>query len=192
MANSWNDISLTIEYTTAINFDSAAATIESALDAVYGAGIPTVTADTDFTIAFPLSVGDSDLLADFTSLTGASSASLTIIQDYFENPLEGINAGTKDCDCQITCNMISDSTGGLKVTLIETSEYLGLDRSLGSTDVVVFNTQTRMVTVNSSDARADIDFDSTWFKLPASTFSVLSEPGSTSVEMEIVYRQRWI
>ena len=192
MSNTWADIAIGTLYTTAISYDATAATIEGLLEGIYGVGDVTVADDTDFTITFDLDVGDSELVADFTSLTGDSSASLTIIQSYMDNPLNGTNAGTKDCDCQITCNMISDSTGGLKVTLIETSEYLELDRSLGSTDVVVFNTQTRMVTVNSSDARADIDFDSTWFKLPASTFSILSEPGSTSVEMEIVYRQRWI
>ena len=190
MANTWTDVSLGTEYTTAINFDSAAATIESALDSVYGAGIATVTADTDFTIAFPLSVGDSDLTADFALLTGATDPTLTITQAYMINPLDGTNAGTKPCDCIITCNMTAASTGGLRITLVETSEYLDLDRSLGSTDAVIFNTQTRMVTVNSSDARGDIDFDSTWFKLPVGTWTILSD--TTNTDMEVTYRQRWI
>ena len=190
MANSWNDISLTIEYTTAINFDSAAAVIESALDSVYGAGIPTVTVDTDFTIAFPLSAGDSDLLADFTLLTGATDPTLTVTQGYMENPLDGTNAGTKPCDCIVTCDMTADSTGGLRITLVETSEYLDLDRSLSNGDEVIFNTQTRMVTVNSSDARGDIDFDSTWFKLPVGTWTILSD--TTNAAFDVTYRQRWI
>ena len=192
MANTWTDIAIGTLYTTAISYDATAATIEGLLEGIYGVGEVTVADDTDFTITFSMDIEDSELVADFTSLTGASSASLTIIQDYFENPLEGTNSGTKDCDCQITCTMTADSTGGLRVTLVETSEYIDLDRSLLNGDEIIFNSQTRMATVNSSDARADIDFDSTWFKLPASTFSVLSEPGSTSVEMEIVYRQRWI
>ena len=190
MANTWNDIAIGTLYTTAISYDATAATIEGLLEGIYGAGEVTVTDDTDFTITFDLDIGDSDLVAEFTSLTGASSASLTVIQDYMENPLEGTNSGTKDCDCQITCAMTAASTGGLRVTLVETSEYLDLDRSLGSTDVVVFNSQTRMVTVNSSDARDEIDFDSTWFKLPVGDFTI--EADTDDMEMEIVYRQRWI
>ena len=190
MANSWNDVSLGIEYTTAINFDSAAATIESALDVIYGAGIPTVTADTDFTIEFPLSAGDSDLVADFTLLTGATDPTLTVTQEYMINPLDGTNSGTKPCDCIVTCDMTADSTGGLRITLVETSEYLDLDRSLSNGDEVIFNTQTRMVTVNSSDARGDIDFDSTWFRLPVGAWTILSD--TTNASMEVTYRQRWI
>ena len=190
MANTWTDISIGIEYTTAINFDSAAATIESALDVLYGAGVATVTADTDFTIAFDISEGDSNLTADFTLLTGATDPLLTVTQEYMENPLDGTNAGTKPCDCIVTCDMTADSTGGLRITLVETSEYLDLDRSLSNGDEVIFNTQTRMVTVNSSDARGDIDFDSTWFKLPVGTWTILSD--TTNTDMEVTYRQRWI
>ena len=190
MANTWNDISLTIEYTTAINYDSAAATIESALDVIYGAGIPTVTADTDFTIEFPLSAGDSDLVADFTLLTGATDPTLTITQEYMINPLGGTNSGTKPCDCIVTCDMTAAATSGLRITLVETSEFLNLDRSLGSTDEIIFNTQARTVTVNSSDARSDIDFDSIWFKLPVGAWTILSD--TTNTTMEVTYRQRWI
>ena len=190
MANTWDDIGYGTEYTTAINYDAAAATIESALDSVYGAGIATVTADTDFTIAFDLSEGDSDLVADFALLANSTDPVLTIIQAYMENPLIATNAGTKTCDCIITCDMTADSTGGLRLTLVETSEYLDLDRSLSNGEEVIFNTETRMVTVDSSDARGDLDFDSTWFKLPVGTFTILSD--TTNATMEIVYRQRWI
>jgi hypothetical protein len=190
MANSWNDISLTTLYTPAIAYDAAAATIEGLLEVIYGVGEVTVADDTDYTITFSMDTGDSELVADFALLTGSTDPLLTITQEYMINPLDGTNSGTKPCDCVVTCDMTADSTGGLKITLVETSEYLDLDRSLSNGDEVIFNTETRMVTVNSSDARPDIDFDSTWFKLPVGAFTINADP--VDVQIQATFRQRWI
>ena len=190
MANTWNDVSLTVLYTSAIAYDATAATIEGLLEAIYGVGEVTVADDTDYTITFSFDTGDSDLTSDFALLTGSTDPLLTITREYMINPIDGTNSGTKPCDCIVTCDMTADSTGGLRITLVETSEYLDLDRSLLNGDEVIFNTQTRMVTVNSSDARSDIDFDSTWFKLSVGAWTILSD--TTNFDMEVTYRQRWI
>ena len=68
--------------TAAIAFDAAAATIETELEGIYGAGNVTVDADTDFTITFAHSVGEAELEADFTSLTGATDPALTLDQEH--------------------------------------------------------------------------------------------------------------
>lgn len=65
-----------------LNYDDSAATIESALETVYGAGEVTVAADTDFTITFSAATGDSELIADFTNLTGATDPALTQDTEY--------------------------------------------------------------------------------------------------------------
>lgn len=68
--------------TDPIAYDASAATIEAALETIYGAGKVTVAADTDFTITFAASVGASSLEADFGSLTGATSPALTEDQAF--------------------------------------------------------------------------------------------------------------
>jgi hypothetical protein len=122
-------------------------------------------------------------------LTGASSASLTITQAYTKSPLEGTNSGTLPCHCEIITTMEVASTE-LKVTLQETSEYIELDYSLSSSDVVKWNTQSRTITVNDVDVRENITFDSQWFKLPVGDFTLVAEP--SEVMLEVTYRPRWI
>jgi hypothetical protein len=57
--------------TANIAYNASAATIQAALETVYSAGNVTVTAgESDFTITFDISVGASNLVADFTGLTG--------------------------------------------------------------------------------------------------------------------------
>ena len=64
-------------------YDATAATITTEIEGVFGAGNVTAAPNDDFTIAFALSVGDSSLQADFTSLTGATATpSLSITQPY--------------------------------------------------------------------------------------------------------------
>jgi len=65
-----------------LNHDDTAATIQTALEGIFGAGNVTVVPDTDFTITFAVSVGDSNLIADFTGLTGATDPALTVTQAY--------------------------------------------------------------------------------------------------------------
>jgi hypothetical protein len=78
----------------------------------------------------------------------------------------------------------------LKVTLQETSEYLELDYSLSSSDVVKWNTQSRTITVNDVDVRENISFDSQWFQLPVGSFTLVAEP--SEVMLQATYRPRWI
>jgi hypothetical protein len=68
--------------TDPIAYDASAATIEAALEAIYGEGLVTVAADTDFTITFATTVGASSLEASFASLTGATSPALTEDQAF--------------------------------------------------------------------------------------------------------------
>ena len=64
-----------------IAYNASTATIQSALEAVYGAGNVTVTAGP--TITFDVSVGASLLVADFSGLTGATSPALTQVPEQF-------------------------------------------------------------------------------------------------------------
>jgi hypothetical protein len=190
LANTWNDIGIGTLYTTAISYDATAATIEGELELIYGVGEVTVVDDTDYTITFSMDVGDSDLVADFTSLTGASSESLTITQAFVaKSPLLGNNSGTLPCHCEIITTMETASTE-LKVTLQETSEYFELDYSLSSSDVVKWNTQSRTITVNDVDVRDSVTLDSQWFKLPVGDFTLVAEP--SEVMLQATYRPRWI
>jgi hypothetical protein len=189
MANTWNDIGIGTLYTTALDYNETAADIQTALEGIYGVGEVTVADDTDYTITFSLDTGDSDLVADFTSLTGASSESLTITQEFVKSPLEGNNGGTLPCHCEIITTMETASTE-LKVTLQETSQYIELDYSLSSSDVVKWNTQSRTITVNDVDVRDSITFDSQWFKLPVGDFTLVAEP--SEVMLQATYRPRWI
>lgn len=68
--------------TGAIAYDASAATIQTELEAVYGAGQVIVTAGSDFTIAFDTTVGASSLQGNFASLTGATSPALTEDQAF--------------------------------------------------------------------------------------------------------------
>ena len=190
MANSWNDISLTTLYTSAIAYDATAATIEGLLEAIYSVGEVTVADDTDYTITFSLDTGDSDLTADFALLTGSTDPLLTITQAYVEVPLTGTNNGTKPCDCIIRLDVLDNSTGGVKITLQETSEYVDLVQPLVIGDVVQWDTSTRYITINGVDAREYVDFDSTWFKLPVGAFTINADP--VDVRIHATFRQRWI
>ena len=68
--------------TDPIAFDAVAATIQAALETIYGVGKVVVVTDTDFTITFDASIGASSLEADFTSLTNAVDPALTLDQAY--------------------------------------------------------------------------------------------------------------
>ena len=68
--------------TSAIAFDASAATIETELEAIFGAGNVTVDDDTDFTITFSIDSGVTGLEADFASLTGGTGEALTETQPY--------------------------------------------------------------------------------------------------------------
>ncbi len=71
-------------WTTALDWNDSAATIQTALEVIYGAGNVVVATDTDFTITFATSVGDSNLEAHFSYLTGATSPALTLDTPYAE------------------------------------------------------------------------------------------------------------
>jgi len=80
--------------TGAIAYDASAATIQTELEAVYGAGKVIVTAGSDFTIAFDTTVGASSLQGNFTSLTGATDPAVTESQAFVSVELETGNGYT--------------------------------------------------------------------------------------------------
>ena len=63
--------------TSALAYNSSAAEIQTALEAIFGTGLVTVAVDTDFTITFSVRIRASGLVADFALLTGATSPTLT-------------------------------------------------------------------------------------------------------------------
>ena len=67
-----------------LNWNDNAATIETALEGIFGAGNVTVAPDTDFTITFDTSVEDSNLDADFAALTNATSPSLSVTTAFVD------------------------------------------------------------------------------------------------------------
>ena len=76
--------------TAALAFDATAATIQTALEGIYGAGNVTVVAG--FTITFAASVGGSALEANFALLEEATNPVLTMTQSAF-TPIEAYWVG---------------------------------------------------------------------------------------------------
>lgn len=189
MTTTWNDIAVGTLYTDDLNHDVNVATIQAQLEGIYGSGLVSVTPNTDFIIAFEVSIGESGLVADFNSLVGATDPALTITTEYLLTPLVGQNAGTKPCNAEIEIDIQEDAED-LKVTLAETGQYIELDRAVTAGETIVVNTKNRTLTVDGEDAREDITFSSRWFMLPVGTFTVSVEPNNA--HMTITYRQRWI
>ena len=131
-------------------------------------------------------------LADVTFMVPdgcAFSTGTETVNAVASTTLNSTNAGTLPCDTTITLSPTTDYAS-LKITLVETSEYLELNSSGGSTSEIIFNTQQRTVTVDGIDATADIDFDSTWFKLSTGEFNI--DVDGAASDIEIVYRERWM
>ena len=119
----------------------------------------------------------------------AYSTGTETVSDVATTAVTSTNAGTLPCDCVITVEPTTDYAS-LKLTLAETSEYLELNSSGGSTSEIIFNTQRRTVMVDGIDASSGIDYDSTWFKLPVGSFTVDVE--GVASDVDIVYRERWM
>ena len=75
-------------WTGDIAYDASAATIQTALEVLYGAGGVTVEEGEDFLITFALSVGASGLTSDFASLVDGDGASLTVNKSYTTQELK--------------------------------------------------------------------------------------------------------
>lgn len=73
-----------------LNYNDTAATIQTALETVFGAGEVSVVIGSNFTITFASTTGDSALIADFTGLTGATSPVLTETQSYNGGTLSNV------------------------------------------------------------------------------------------------------
>jgi len=73
-----------------LNHDDDAATIQAALETVYGSGNATVVAGSDFSITFTFTVEDSELVADFTGLSGDTSPELAQTQTYSASTVNNI------------------------------------------------------------------------------------------------------
>lgn len=77
-------------------YDDNDAAIQAALEDIFGAGLVTVADDPgagDFIITFSVRIRDSDLTADFTSLTGATSPTLTKTTAYSAGDWEEQTSG---------------------------------------------------------------------------------------------------
>ena len=96
------------------------------------------------------------------------------------------NAGTMPAPVTITATL-GGSASALQITL--GSEYLRLETTLVSTDVVIFNTETGLVTLNGADARRYVTYASTFFKLPVGAFSLTVDPVGTPLVLS--FRERW-
>ena len=74
-------------------YNDDAATIQAALEAIFGTDRVTVEADADFTITFDTIIRSSSLEADFTSLTGATDPSLSVDTAYSAGDWEEQTSG---------------------------------------------------------------------------------------------------
>ena len=72
-----------------LDWNESAATIESALEGIFGAGNVTVEADSDFTITFAASVGASGLEFADIDLTNATTPGLTVARSFSELSFTG-------------------------------------------------------------------------------------------------------
>ena len=99
------------------------------------------------------------------------------------------NEGGEPCLPIITCTA-TKAIEELKVTLTTTGEFLLLERPIAENDVVVFNCEKELVTVNGVDVRPDLTVESDYFQLPVGQFSVAVEPSGVTISM--TYRERWV
>ena len=118
------DVGLVGDMTT-LNYNDSAATIQTALEAIFGAGMVTVVDDTDFTVTFDESVGLSALQADFASLTGATDPDLTETQAYVARTVY-----TVDTDYTVTI----DSLGYTNIARVELGSITDAETILVSYD----------------------------------------------------------
>ncbi len=139
---------------------------------------------------------------DVTFLVPSSYAEAVSTKNTSRN---STNEGTAKCPCIITVTVEIGAdfflgetfvvpftgesfTDGLKLTLGD--EYLLLLGTFVEDDVIVFDTQKRLVTVNDVDSRAYLYLTSTWFKLPPGDFEIISEP-SDNLIINVEFREVW-
>lgn len=65
-----------------LNWNDSAATIQAALEVIFGAGEVSVSVGTDFDIVFATTAGETGLTVDFALLTNATLPSLTMTEKY--------------------------------------------------------------------------------------------------------------
>ena len=105
------------------------------------------------------------------------------------------NAGTAPAPCKITATVTAvGGVASLRINLLSagqaTGEFVLLSRALSQNNVVVIDTQKRIVTVNGVDARVDVGVTSKYFKLPPGQFSFTTAP-SSGISIQTEYRELW-
>ena len=98
----------------------------------------------------------------------------------------GPNAGTMPAPVVITATM-GGSASAFQINL--GSQYLRFEDTLVASDVLVFNTETGLVTKNGADARNKLTYASDFFLLPVGSFSFTVAPVGTPYT--ISFRERW-
>lgn len=114
----------------------------------------------------------------------------TVVHSLINNLASGIaNEGSAETSGLIEIE-IDSSISELVVTQPETGEYLKLNRSLESGDIVVIDTAKELVTVNGVDAKADVvDLAARYFDLPPGLSGIDIDPEPEEATVKI--RERW-
>ncbi len=99
------------------------------------------------------------------------------------------NSGAVSCPAIITATL-AGPVNHFKVTLDGTDDYILLDKPLATGDVITMDTDKHLTTVNGVDARPDVTALSTYFRLPAGEFILVTEPAG--IALEVKYREMWI
>lgn len=106
-----------------------------------------------------------------------------------EKNVEGtvINRGTWETTGILTIT-ISSNANNLKVTLQNTGEYIYLEDSFKTGDVVEINLEEEYVKKNGNLIMDKLYFESDFFDIPVGEFNITSSNGI----MDIEFRERWL
>lgn len=105
----------------------------------------------------------------------------------FENRLKAYNKGTYQSLGIIIVEII-ENMDHLKVTLLNTGEFLYLEDNFISGDIVVIDLEEEYIAKNGYSLMSRLYLESDFFPIPVGEFEILVSSGNVTLE----YRERWL
>jgi len=107
--------------------------------------------------------------------------------------VDGENNGTEPTPPIIEVTVTKGAgIADLKVQLDGTDKFLLIDGPFPDATKIIFNKETRLVTVDGTDARVDLHYGSRWFDIPAGDYEIVTTP-VTGVDVATIvkFTERW-
>ncbi len=105
--------------------------------------------------------------------------------------ISDVNNGTVPTPPIITATVTAAAgISDLRIDLDASNYSLLLDKACAQHEVIIFDKEKRLVTVEGVDAREDLHFNRRWFDIPTGSFSLTITP-SSGVDVEITFNERY-